>query len=121
MKIVRNLIKLGFFSLPIIANAQTHDLYVLGQGVASCGTWNVDRSNPDTGSAAEDESWVLGFLYGQGLAFFNAHNESVAYNTDANGVFGWLDNYCKANPTQNISIAATQFVVSTQPFIRSNQ
>jgi hypothetical protein len=79
---------------------------VLGQGNESCGTWSVDRQS---GQGFGEEAWVLGSLSGQDSAAAFVSKKTVTVNTDSNGVFGWIDNYCKINPTDTIASAAIAF------------
>jgi hypothetical protein len=110
MNIVGIIAIISCFMLPEIA--QAHELIVLGVGGYSCGTWITDRGNSDPFSMGEDRQWVLGFITNEESHVSFDQNESVTLNTDANGIFGWLDNYCEANPTVNIYNAIAAFLRS---------
>jgi hypothetical protein len=79
---------------------------LIGVGTASCGTWTVDQRDPKSWPALADESWVLGFLSGIG---FESLADNPLNGTDANGVVGWIDNYCAANPLSQIFDATKAF------------
>ena len=49
------------------------------------------------------EAWVLGFSSGVGSVGFENR-------VDAQGVGGWIDNYCQAHPLDVIAKAASAFV-----------
>lgn len=90
------------------ANAQSD---VFGAGADSCGSWTVARQNNEV-SAGFYEAWVQGYISGTEATLSAWRKKSVAINTDANGIFGWLDNYCQQKPTTNLAAASTAFVVS---------
>jgi len=70
----------------------------------SCGTWTVDRrSNEEL--AMLDLCWVLGFLTSIG---YNGLGDPLN-GVDAEGVGGWVDNYCQAHPIDEIVDAAQAF------------
>jgi hypothetical protein len=77
---------------------------VAGLGTASCGTWTAARRDRN---AWGFEQWALGFLSGIGYA--GAAQDDPLYGTDADGVWGWFDNYCRAHPVVTLSNAAKAF------------
>jgi hypothetical protein len=77
---------------------------IMGIGSESCGSWTQNR---ESNQALQDEGWVLGFI--TGLGFASAGTVPAIVTTDGNGVFGWLDNYCKANPTTDLVTASAAF------------
>ncbi len=92
------------------AYAQTYSVTVLGDGLASCGTWTNDRKqNLSDG----DEEWVEGFITSEELDVTRQFKENVTINTDTGGIFGWLDNYCQANPTVNLGVATVAFLAES--------
>jgi len=94
----------GLVAVP--ASGRTLTVSIIGEGNESCGTWTVDRQS---GQSLNDQAWASGFLSGE-MSFYGAiKNVDVELNTDTNGLFGWLDNYCKANPTDNLEQAVVQF------------
>ena len=79
---------------------------VVGSGAGSCGTWLEDRRTPKSEIAHMDYSGVLGFL--ADTAYEGAQKNPLN-GMDSAGISAWIDNYCRANPTQNISDAAAAF------------
>jgi len=78
----------------------------VGVGNQSCGKWIVDRRD-NSYAAAIDESWVNGFL--SGIGFIGYQGADPFKDTDAYGVWAWIDNYCNANPLSEITSAAIAF------------
>ncbi len=84
----------------------------LGMGQYSCGTWTKERREKSI-FAALYQQWIVGFLSGVasvGLQF----GLSPLENTDTNGVWAWIDNYCETHPLDKI-IDAGQAFVRTHP------
>jgi hypothetical protein len=79
---------------------------VIGVGLLSCGNWTAARRS---GVASGPEQWVLGFLSGVGIA--DAGYDPLR-SVDAEGVWGWFDNYCGARPLEKIAAAAKAFIVA---------
>jgi len=79
---------------------------IFGDGTESCATWGVDRQS---NNAADDEQFVLGFVSGMGDMNSGDNNTNVTVNTDSNGIYAWIDNYCQKNPTDNLGTAAGAF------------
>jgi hypothetical protein len=78
---------------------------LIGLGVSSCGAWTAARRNQ---RAFGYEQWVLGFLSGTGFAQGQFGNDPLN-NTDADGVWGWLDIYCLGHPLDNLGVAGAAF------------
>jgi hypothetical protein len=94
-------------SCPAFASA----FIVMGAGVQSCGTWTVDRMSADLGPAAQvNEAWILGYVTGDIALLAAVENKSVSITTDANGLFGWIDQWCQNNPAQNMTNAIQAFL-----------
>jgi hypothetical protein len=76
---------------------------IKGPGAAiSCGKWVELRGQ---GQPAWDaESWLMGYL--SGAAEMN--NVDVLRTTDSAAIFGWMDNFCKANPLQPFADGASR-------------
>jgi hypothetical protein len=78
---------------------------LMGNGIVSCGTWTVDRQHD---RAATLEQWVFGFL--SGIGYWGAAQASNPLNgMDAEGVFVWIDNYCRTHPISQLVEAAGAF------------
>jgi hypothetical protein len=84
------------------AEAGQYDL--MGVGAQSCGTWTAQRQG---GYAAKEMAWVLGFLSGVGFTGIDGANP--LRGMDAQGVWAWIDNYCRDHPIDNISGATAAF------------
>jgi hypothetical protein len=72
-----------------------------GNGLKSCGTWTQKRQTNDDSVFV---SWVVGYLSGMNL---DSTRPDALLGTDFDGLMGWIDNYCRANPLQSIAIAGT--------------
>jgi hypothetical protein len=74
-----------------------------GPGGVTCGEWQQHRSTRNT-AVFQLEAWVAGFLSGYNLAsdidFLAPKATEVAY-------YAWIDNYCRQNPLNRVSEAAT--------------
>jgi hypothetical protein len=83
---------------------------VLGIGNRSCGSWTQARHS--VGMLADVyEGWVAGFLSGSNsiLANSDAHIdvlEQAKAETDAQGLWAWIDNYCQTHPLDAVAQAA---------------
>jgi hypothetical protein len=70
---------------------------VLGSGTSSCGTWLADRSDPF------DSNWVNGYL--TGYQDGGAVSLTERQTSDVAARSGWIDNYCQANPLNDLTDA----------------
>jgi hypothetical protein len=90
--------------------ARAADPYtVLGAGVRSCGSWLHDRAEARYWELA-DQAWVLGYV-----TSFNEHlsaTKNIAAGTNADGLFAWIDNYCRTNPLNSVA-QATRVLIDT--------
>jgi hypothetical protein len=83
------------------------EYYVFGSGSASCGTWTGgENNNPYT--YYQKRSWILGFVSGAGWS------NRREYEVDSDGVYAWIDNYCKANPLKYLNEAAEALVLELE-------
>ena len=76
----------------------------LGVGNASCGQWTQSRRETTDDQWLAYMSWVQGFL----AAYYETHD--VTRGIDANGLVGWIDNFCQRHPLENIAFAAQQLI-----------
>jgi hypothetical protein len=84
---------------------------VLGEGRAtSCGTWQQERRTRSI-TLLGSQAWVLGYVTRanhDGAA--RGANANLTDGTDAEGLYAWIDNYCRANPLKNLASAAEELV-----------
>jgi len=74
-------------------------------GAKSCGGWTADRQEHGPAEVG-DVAWIDGFVTG-----INWYNRSqLGRQTDPQGMFGWVDNYCAAHPLDDLSYAAGALV-----------
>lgn len=76
---------------------------IFGHSNNSCGNWTSDQEK-DSFSNLGYRSWVQGFVSGSGWV------GGIKYDTDSDGMKGFIDNYCKANPFKDVSDAAEALV-----------
>ena len=70
------------------------------RGGASCGVWIKERQEKGWPLVAK-QNWLMGYL--SGLAVENG--KDFLRTTDAESIFLWVDNYCRANPLKDIDDA----------------
>jgi hypothetical protein len=94
---------------------------VLGQGNVSCGTW----LEPDPRFPNDPwlyRAWVLGYLTAynedsattQGTFIRSGKEGNVTAGTDTEGLFAWIDNYCRARPLNNLAGAVSKLVLTLE-------
>lgn len=69
-------------------------------GADSCADWTAERAGKRQGL----QGWLLGWVSGQNV--FGQNNGDVSNGASAEGLLGWMDNYCKANPLDSMATAA---------------
>ncbi len=95
-------------SIALVASTPAYADTSRGMGVgvtASCGKWLQDREKKDYSSMG---NWASGFLTGVDFVTGN----KVLEKTDGAGVFYWLDNYCRTNPTNVFGDAVQEFYLA---------
>jgi hypothetical protein len=96
-------------ALIVGAPLQAAAFRMLGAGTASCGTWTSWRAqqanHPDH---YVFEQWALGFI--SGTAYEGAASLDPLSGLDAEAVWAWIDNYCRANPLEEVFDAAAAFI-----------
>jgi hypothetical protein len=98
-KIIYTLITIiTFCCTSLNANA---GITIIGEG-ASCGSWVEERQK---NSAVYKETYLLGYLSGLAMGL----RKDILSGLDASAVYIWTDNYCKANPTNTLIMAAMVF------------
>jgi hypothetical protein len=86
------------------ANAVT----AIGLGMESCGSWTEARR---TRTSFGYEQWVVGFMSGVAGAL----NDNLFDGKDAQGVWGWVDSYCRAHPLEMLAVATAELINTIQP------
>ena len=73
----------------ITLNANAKPIMV--NGSTNCGDWvaNLD---------VQKKSWLLGYLSGLAVG----RQQDILKETSNESIFLWMDNYCKANPLENV-------------------
>jgi len=89
-----------------IAAPPADAVQVIGVGLGSCGTWTADRAARDVDEVA-DRAWVVGYLSGAAVW---GPDLNPLQGVDAQAVWAWLDNYCRAHPLVKIQEAANAFI-----------
>jgi hypothetical protein len=94
----------------------TQAFKAMGMGTGSCGGWTAHRADYGDGrpitqnsaAALAEMQWVVGFLSGVGYVGSD-DDDPLDGMDDPEGVWAWVDNYCRANPINPIERAATAF------------
>jgi hypothetical protein len=81
--------------LPLVASAQ-QQVNIFAFEDASCGAWKKSQSNKLL--RAQYEFWIRGFVSGHNYAD-PARQVKVGALPGSEGLYGYIDNYCNANPT----------------------
>lgn len=79
-----------------------------GTGTYSCGRWTQDlRQGQTSWPRITNVAWLGGFMTG-----INATQRlgNVTASTDMPAMVAWIDNYCAANPLDNVATAAQRLV-----------
>src|SRR4051812_14663298 len=101
---------LSVLILGLMSDVTEAEAYMLiGPGLSSCGTWTTYRRAYQPGGSAtsghaqalENMQWVLGFL--SGIGFVGEHDDDPLKGIDGEGVWAWIDNYCREHPIDLIS------------------
>ena len=81
-------------------------IQVLGAGNSSCGTWldNREADDDDPWETIIDSQWVNGYLTGRQDGEASGLTEQQTSDAAARNI--WLDNYCQANPLDDLTDAA---------------
>jgi len=83
---------------------------IIGLGAStSCETWTTARRDQ---KASALEQWMLGYLSGMGKVLELKRIDPLR-GVDPNGVWTWIDNYCKANPLDLTVNAGTRFLATS--------
>ncbi|HWY61726.1 MAG TPA: hypothetical protein VNW15_07475 [Rhizomicrobium sp.] len=114
MTLIRFL-KMSFISGPLMllsgqtAAATGDGRYLIwGGGQSSCGTWSEAKST-NAFLYTSAKQWLEGYVSAYNR--YSWQGKNVASETNGNGMFSWVDDYCAANPTKDISDAANALVI----------
>ncbi len=92
--------------------ADQNDKYLIkGYGAKSCGSYIQHRKEPNL--EADILFWVGGYITAYNV--LKAETYSIMGSTDIDGVMGWLDNYCRANPLERFSTAIYLLTIKLYP------
>ena len=81
---------------------------ILGSGSDSCGQWTKEFRN-DSNLIFGLRMWVRGYVTSFNVWVLQSGN--VPQGTDNNGILAWVDNYCAANPLNDVETAARALLV----------
>jgi hypothetical protein len=100
----------ALLAAPLPAARASEPTYtILGYGTASCGRWTQGRKPPQTDVLqVARQAWVLGYITSVNRLLPEGRgpvDRNLSEGTDTNGLFGWIDNYCAANPLRSLAYA----------------
>lgn len=97
-------------SLPASPMDKNQSFIILGPGTMSCGAWTEKRRSE---SGWPLQFWLLGYI--TAINQFAAFGiEDISEDTDASGLFGWIDNWCRDHPLDTLNKAATHLAADLQ-------
>lgn len=106
--LVNRLIAASAFSLLTFSSASAFDsegkYAVLGFGTKSCGVWLKERK-----SELIYTSWITGYLSAVN-EYHWSEGKDLFEGIDLDGIQAWIDKYCRENPLDKISRAASKLV-----------
>jgi hypothetical protein len=77
----------------------------IGIGTESCGKWTQNKQARAIDWIVQG-AWVFGYLTGA-MAYGNPTGDPLG-GTDAEGILGWVSNYCAAHPLSHVYEAANE-------------
>jgi hypothetical protein len=83
-----------------------------GLGAVSCGAWTAARRDRQAGDV---EQWILGFLTGMADLAASVPVQSKMdplSGVDAEAVWAWVDNFCRAHPLEKVVRAGEAFATA---------
>ena len=100
------------FSAGAAWKAEAGEYKILGPGNKSCGAW-IAESKKQALLYYQNSGWVLGYI-----SAFNTWGplekkpgvSHISKGTDVDGLFAWIDNWCRANPLDWISDASVALI-----------
>jgi hypothetical protein len=79
----------------------------------SCGPYMKDRQSQNAAKVLNHSVWIFGYI-----TAYNRQTPDTADirgGTEIDGILRWLDNWCKANPSKDISDAMEAFTTEMYP------
>ena len=90
-----------FVLASVMVSTSGYGASFMGVAAGNCETWTKDKEE-DCEAYRFDRVYLIGFLRGvNSLA-----PKDIMASTDAEGLTGWIDNYCKEHPLDAIDDAA---------------
>jgi hypothetical protein len=109
------MIRISLLALAIsisgVIETRARDVTILGFGNKSCGSW-IEARRANSAIANNFEGWVAGFLSGSNSVLSSNPAlgidilEQVSAQSDAQGLWAWIDNYCQSRPLNSVATAA---------------
>ena len=95
----------------LAAHSTANAFTAAGVGTQTCGEWTAAR-NGEVTDGKLDEQWLIGFLTGAAWVGSIAGLPELdpIGTVGALAVWGWMDNYCRANPLVLQQEAAVAFI-----------
>jgi hypothetical protein len=110
------------FTMLVMSVMPTRSAHVLEVGGDSCGKWIEARRARGTAAEVMHTSWVYGYLSAaaallegdaRGAVFLGKNDQTLIEKADilnpkyidANAINAWMDNYCRAHPSEMIADA----------------
>ncbi len=92
----------------ISGTAWAVDYKVFGIGTQSCGGWTAAKKMKSY--PFDYQTWITGYL----TAYSRWAEEGLGPvgNSDANGAWAWIDNYCRDNPLEDVADAAEALILA---------
>ena len=104
MRLVTIIFLVAFSVLPAAAQSRSPSV----EGKQWCGTWLRER-HARSPRLHLYEIWVVKYIAGGDWA--DIPRPDFFAKVDAEGMLGWVDNYCRAHPINNVQRAAEQLVI----------
>ncbi len=105
---MKNIIRYTLGLSIVIASSPALPYYAYGAGTLSCGDYVQTFLNPETSHANMYKAWVGGYLTAMNVISTGFTAEDIS-DRDINGPIEWINNYCRANPMENVANATIAF------------
>jgi hypothetical protein len=91
------------------AQARAQSKFFLGEGNAPCGSWTTERKANST-DGKQLSAWARGYVSGANVMQKFKDNIFAKNTAELNAMMSWLDEYCRAHPSENLVVATDQLV-----------